>query len=70
MKYGWGNCQHCGWDVGATKNGKAVRHGYIRIRKARRKILPDIPVGTDYGPCQGSGKPLRDFYDLSVERKK
>ena len=33
MRYGWGNCLHCGLMTAATKTGLAVRHGFIRIKK-------------------------------------
>lgn len=58
-KHGWGNCPYCELFVCATKNGKTVRHGFIRVRKGYvRTAFPSIPSGTDGKPCSGSGKPI------------
>lgn len=66
-RYGWGRCPHCGRDIGATKTGKAIRHGFIRIKKGyKRRILRNCEGGHDYYPCEGSGKPLRDWYSRRI----
>ena len=64
-KYGWGECSCCGYiDVGATKNGLAVRHLFIRIRKGYRRLaFPDLKAGHDYHACAGSGKPLLNWFN-------
>lgn len=62
-KYGWGDCPYCGCDVGATKNGLAVRHGFIRIKVGiKRLAFPDLLGGHDYHPCKGSGKKLFNHF--------
>ena len=59
FKYGWGQCSHCGADVGATKNGLAVRHGFTRIKKGYKRVAqPHLRSGIDHKPCPGSGKPM------------
>lgn len=62
FRYGYGNCSHCGWDVGVTKQGKAVRHGFIRVRRGtRRTAYPDIPPGKTGHACKGSGQPVNGW---------
>ena len=64
-KHGWGDCSHCGCDTGATKNGLAVRHGFIRIKRGyKRVIMPDLESGKDHHACEGSGKKLDNYYKL------
>lgn len=62
-KYGWGDCSHCGCDVCITKDGRAHRHGYIRVKRGHQRVAyPDIPSGTDAYSCKGSGKPVINAY--------
>ena len=59
---GYGLCQHCGRDVIPTKDGRAIRHGYIRVRQGyKRTFLPDLLGGRDHHPCPGSGKPVKNW---------
>jgi hypothetical protein len=62
-RYGWGSCSHCSSYVGATKNGKAVRHGFIRVRRGYWRLnLSWLKSGQDHNPCEGSGEPLNDWH--------
>lgn len=64
FKYGWGLCSRCGADCGATKNGLAARHGFLRVpRGFRRTNLPQLASGHDHHGCAGSGKALRNWFN-------
>ena len=69
MKNGWGNCPDCGRDIGATRCGLAVRHGYLRVKRGYRRVnLPHLQSGHDHHACPGSGKPLLNHIDLRKRR--
>lgn len=65
-KYGTVICAHCGFDVCATKTGKAVRHGFIRVKRGGYRVnMPQLASGYDHHPCAGSGK-LGEKWDRPV----
>jgi hypothetical protein len=59
-RFGWGDCQHCGRDVAATLDGRAVRHGFIRVRAGYvRTAFPNVRGGSTAYAYSGSGLPLK-----------
>jgi hypothetical protein len=55
-RFGCGTCSYCNLEVAATKDGRAIRHGFIRVKKGyRRRAFPELRGGTTGYACRGSG---------------
>ncbi len=64
-------CQICMRPVKETKDGRAKRHGIVRVRYQIR-AYSGIPLGwrqIDKSHCKGTGKPVRRFEAKTYGKK-